>query len=68
MRRRSGCARGAARRALVPMTIPMVLYTSISLTVIAEPLVRFRKPGPSYTRLSLPALPAMAAAGDDARR
>ena len=59
--------RGRALRALVPMTILMVVYTGVSLTVIAEPLVRFRKPDPSYTRLAPPALPAMAAAGDDAR-
>jgi hypothetical protein len=45
----------------------MVVYTGISLTVIAEPLVRFRKPDPSYSART-PALPAMAVAGDDPRR
>lgn len=52
--------RGAALRALVPMTILMVLYTGVSLTVIAEPLVRFRKPDPSYTgHAPLPSLAAV---------
>ncbi len=60
--------RGTALRALVPMTILMVLYTAVSLTVIAEPLVRFRKPDPSYTGRAPPALPAVAAAVDDVRR
>jgi hypothetical protein len=59
--------RGTALRALVPLTILMVVYTGISLTVIAEPLVRFRKPDPSYSART-PALPAMAVAGDDPRR
>jgi len=57
--------RGQALRALVPMTVLMVVYTGISLTVIAEPLVRFRKPDPDYTRLDWPALHARAAARDD---
>lgn len=60
--------RGTALRALIPMTILMVVYTGVSLTMIAEPLVRFRKPDPSYTRLAPPVLPAMAAAEDDPRR
>jgi hypothetical protein len=29
----------------------MVVYTALSLSVIAEPLVRFRTPDPSYSRL-----------------
>jgi len=41
--------RQAALRALVPLTVLMVVYTAVSLTVIAEPLVRFRKPDPSYS-------------------
>jgi len=37
--------------ASVPLTILMVVYTALSLSVIAEPLVRFRTPDPSYSRL-----------------
>ncbi len=37
-------SRGAAMRALVPMTILMVLYTVISLQIHAEPLVRYSGP------------------------
>jgi hypothetical protein len=40
--------------ASVPLTILMVVYTALSLSVIAEPLVRFRTPDPSYSRLGLP--------------
>lgn len=43
--------RRAALRALIPLTVLMVVYTGVSLTVIAEPLVRFRKPDPTYSRL-----------------
>ncbi len=35
-------ARRAAVVASVPLTILMVVYTALSLSVIAEPLVRFR--------------------------
>jgi hypothetical protein len=44
-------ARRAAVVASVPLTILMVVYTALSLSVIAEPLVRFRTPDPSYSRL-----------------
>jgi hypothetical protein len=37
--------------ASLPLTILMVVYTALSLSVIAEPLVRFRTPDPSYSRL-----------------
>lgn len=36
--------RGRALRALVPMTVLMVLYTIISLQILAEPLVRYSGP------------------------
>ncbi len=37
-------SRGAALRALVPMTILMIVYTVISLQILAEPLVRYSGP------------------------
>ena len=37
-------ARGRALRALVPMTALMVLYTIISLQILAQPLVRYSGP------------------------
>jgi hypothetical protein len=40
-----------ALRASLPLTALMVLYTALSLWVIADPLVRFREPDPSYSRL-----------------
>lgn len=43
---------GRRRRAViasVPLTVLMVAYTALSLSVIAEPLVRFRTPDPSYS-------------------
>jgi hypothetical protein len=40
-----------AALASLPLTILMVSYTAMSLWVIAEPLVRFRTPDPSYSRL-----------------
>jgi hypothetical protein len=43
--------RRAAVIASVPLTILMVVYTALSLSVTAEPLVRFRTPDPSYSRL-----------------
>jgi hypothetical protein len=36
--------RARALRALVPMTVLMVLYTIISLQILAEPLVRYSGP------------------------
>jgi hypothetical protein len=36
--------RGRALRALVPMTILMVIYTVVSLQILAEPLVRYSPP------------------------
>jgi hypothetical protein len=41
-------ARGAVL-ASAPLTIVMVAYTAVSLTVIAEPLTRYRTPDPGYT-------------------
>ncbi|MGE0736186.1 MAG: hypothetical protein AB7G15_05825 [Alphaproteobacteria bacterium] len=38
--------------ALIPLTALMVVYTCISLTVIAEPLTRFRAPDPSYSAVT----------------
>jgi hypothetical protein len=52
---RSAPSRGLALRALVPLTVLMVLYTGLSLSILAEPLVRFRTPDPGYTRMWLPA-------------
>lgn len=50
-------ARFATRREAVlsslPLTVLMVIYTMLSLSIIAEPLVRFRTPDPSYS--SIPA-------------
>jgi NhaP-type Na+/H+ or K+/H+ antiporter len=37
-------ARGRALRALVPITALMVLFTVISLQILAEPLVRYSGP------------------------
>lgn len=56
--------RGLALRALVPMTILMVLYTMASLTILAEPITRFSAPDPGYTMLESPDLLA-AIAGPD---
>jgi hypothetical protein len=47
-----------ALRASFPLTALMVVYTALSLWVIADPLVRFREPDPSDSRLLIPA-PAM---------
>jgi hypothetical protein len=46
-----------ALRASLPLTALMVLYTALSLWVIADPLVRFREPDPSYSRLLPPPSP-----------
>jgi hypothetical protein len=40
-----------AALASLPLTLLMVGYTALSLWVIADPLVRFRTPDPSYSRL-----------------
>ncbi|MSP87919.1 MAG: hypothetical protein EXQ92_03765 [Alphaproteobacteria bacterium] len=49
--------RGRAVRQLIPMTVLMVAYTIVSLFVLAEPLVRFRAPDPTYSDLVIdPAL------------
>ncbi|HEX4993652.1 MAG TPA: hypothetical protein VFX87_01735, partial [Methylomirabilota bacterium] len=48
---------GLALRASLPLTALMVVYTALSLWVIADPLVRFREPDPSYSRLLIPAAP-----------
>jgi hypothetical protein len=45
-----------ALRASLPLTALMVLYTALSLWVIADPLVRFREPDPSYSMLLPPSL------------
>ncbi len=47
-------SRGLALRALVPMTVLMVLYTMASLTILAEPITRFSAPDPGYTMLENP--------------
>jgi hypothetical protein len=52
---RSAPSRALAIRALVPLTVLMVIYTGLSLSILAEPLVRFRTPDPDYTKLWLPA-------------
>jgi hypothetical protein len=53
---RSAPSRALAIGALVPLTVLMVIYTGLSLSILAEPLVRFRTPDPDYTRaLWLPA-------------
>ena len=42
-----------ALRASMPLTALMVVYTALSLWVIADPLVRFREPDPSYSGLPI---------------
>ena len=42
-----------ALRASMPLTALMVVYTALSLWVIADPLVRFREPDPSYSGLRI---------------
>jgi len=51
---RSLGGRTQAVRALAPMTLLMVLYTMASLSILAEPIVRYRVPDPGYTRLESP--------------
>jgi hypothetical protein len=41
--------RQLAIRSLYPMTVLMVLYTGASLSILAEPIVRFSMPDPSYS-------------------
>jgi hypothetical protein len=52
--------RHSAFRRLVPLTLLMVAYTAVSLSIIADPLVRFRVPDPDYSkpedRLTKPSL------------
>ncbi|MBL8703970.1 MAG: hypothetical protein JNM30_03960 [Rhodospirillales bacterium] len=57
-------SRGLALRALVPMTVLMVLYTMASLTILAEPITRFSAPDPGYTMLDFPDLLAEIARPD----
>jgi hypothetical protein len=42
-------SRRSALVGLAPLTAVMVLYTAVSLSIVADPLVRFRKPDPSYS-------------------
>jgi hypothetical protein len=48
---RTEASRRSALVGLVPLTVVMVLYTAVSLSIIADPLVRFRTPDPSYSGL-----------------
>ena len=45
--------RGRAIVALIPMTVLMVLYTGVSLSILAEPMVRYSTPDPGYTLVPL---------------
>jgi hypothetical protein len=47
---RTAASRALAIRALIPLTVLMVIYTGLSLSILAEPLVRFRTPDPGYTQ------------------
>lgn len=46
---RTSPSRQSAIRSLYPMTILMVLYTGASLSILAEPIVRFSMPDPGYS-------------------
>lgn len=46
---RLGGERRQAIIALIPMTVLMVLYTGVSLSILAEPMVRYSTPDPGYT-------------------
>jgi hypothetical protein len=46
---RLGGGRRAAIVALIPMTVLMVIYTGISLSILAEPMVRYSTPDPGYS-------------------
>jgi hypothetical protein len=48
---RTAPTRALALRALLPMTVLMVIYTGLSLAILADPLVRFREPDPGYSRV-----------------
>jgi hypothetical protein len=56
---RRAASRSLAIRALVPLTVLMVIYTGLSLSILAEPLVRFRTPDPGYTQHRPPAAPVL---------
>jgi hypothetical protein len=56
---RRAASRSLAIRALVPLTVLMVIYTGLSLSILAEPLVRFRTPDPGYTQPWPPAAPVL---------
>jgi len=43
--------RRSALLGLAPLTLIMVMYTAVSLSIIADPLVRFRTPDPDYSAL-----------------
>jgi hypothetical protein len=49
---RTEATRRSALLGLVPMTAVMVIYTAASLSIIADPLVRFREPDPDYSALT----------------
>ena len=44
--------RRSALLGLAPLTLVMMGYTAVSLSIIADPLVRFRTPDPDYSALS----------------
>ena len=46
---RTEATRQYALLGLVPLTLVMVAYTAVSLSIIADPLVRFRAPDPDYS-------------------
>lgn len=50
--------RQSAVRSLYPMTVLMVLYTGASLSILAEPIVRFSMPDPNYSSYSVRILDA----------
>jgi hypothetical protein len=49
---RTEATRQCALLGLVPLTLVMVAYTAVSLSIIADPLVRFRSPDPDYSALT----------------
>jgi hypothetical protein len=44
--------RRSALLGLAPLTLVMMVYTAVSLSIIADPLVRFRTPDPDYSTLN----------------
>jgi hypothetical protein len=46
--------RSAALRSLIPMTVLMVIYTIVSLSILAEPLVKYSGPNEEIIRLPTP--------------